>query len=377
MLLGYTFRNLIARARFVIPTMAALTLTVAAICVMVAMVGGLRQAILRSGNSTTAVVLGKNAVSESAGVVPAASLGAVKVSPGVARGASGPLVSTELVTTLSIRRDDDVLEAVPLRGVDPIAFDVHPGIKILEGRFPQEGERGVAVGSLRLGQYKHVAMGGTVRVGKKDWPVLGVFEGAGTRFGSEIWCDRRALMDDLQRTEPTVAYATLTGADAFETFQEGLTRLPDIEVISERSLRDRLLAKTTDFVIALQALILVLAIGAMFACTNAMHSAFLARNRELATLRAVGYTEGQLGTLVLQEAMFLAATSGLLGLALGSAVHGRTFAYLELGLVYTAEMTPLTAGIGLGAALIIGVCGALVPLIHVFRLDVLEVLRTG
>ncbi len=379
MLFGYTLRNLLARARFVVPTILALTFTLAAVIVMLAMVGGLQRAIEASGSSDTAIVIGKNAMTETGGKVSTTALGAAKVAPGVKSAPSGAqLISPEFVAALTLRRNqDEVLVPLTLRGVDPIALEVHPGVKLVSGRWPNQAEPGLVVGVRRVGELKGLAMGQSVRVGRKDWPVIGTFEAPGTRFESEVWADRSALLDSKKETESTVLYAILDSPAAFDGFQASVGKLPEVDVLSERQARAQLLSRTSTFVRALQALILILAIGAIFACSNSMHSTFLARIRELATLRAIGYTPFQVVTLLLQETAVLTGVSSLLGLAIAAAVHGRTFAYNELGLIYAAQVTPDIIGVAAGVALVIGLVGALTSIVHSLRLDVLQAIRTG
>jgi putative ABC transport system permease protein len=184
-------------------------------------------------------------------------------------------------------------------------------------------------------------------------------------------------MHEKQTTDPTVVYVGLTDETAIDGFKTAIAREPELSAISEKELQGRLLKQMSVFLQALQALIVILAIGAVFACANTMHSAFLARLRELATLRAIGFTPGRIVGLLLQEALIIAGVSGAMGLAVSMAINGRTFAYTELGIVYTATVTPMILATGAAVALVIGVLGAIASVIQAVRLDVLDALRTA
>jgi putative ABC transport system permease protein len=124
---------------------------------------------------------------------------------------------------------------------------------------------------------------------------------------------------------------------------------------------------------------LVLAIGSVVFCTlllvtgNTMAIAVRERVRELAVLKAVGYSDTFVLVLVMAETMLVAAIGGALGLGLvklftlrGDPTHGLLpFFYLP----------PHAVVLGLGLALAVGFLAGILPGLSAMRLRVVEALR--
>jgi putative ABC transport system permease protein len=124
---------------------------------------------------------------------------------------------------------------------------------------------------------------------------------------------------------------------------------------------------------------LILSIGAVVFFTlllvtgNTMAIAVRERVRDLAVLKAVGFSDVFVLTLVLAESMLIAALGGALGLAGaklltlgGDPTHGMLpFFYLS----------PATTVQGFGLALIVGVVAGLLPALSAMNLNVVDALR--
>jgi putative ABC transport system permease protein len=111
-------------------------------------------------------------------------------------------------------------------------------------------------------------------------------------------------------------------------------------------------------------------VGGVFACTNTMFAAVLARTREMGTLRAIGYGPAAIGASLLQESLAIGAAGGLLGF-LAATLLG------EVPLRYPAGAFYLDVGsgvrfAGLLAALVAGFLGGLLPAVRALRLSITE-----
>ena len=88
-----------------------------------------------------------------------------------------------------------------MRGVEPVAFDVH------RARPPRR--RGACSGrsSARWcigrrrprARYVGARVGGEIEFGRRRWTVVGIFDAGGTAFDSEIWADVTDVQDDTRR----------------------------------------------------------------------------------------------------------------------------------------------------------------------------------
>ena len=104
--------------------------------------------------------------------------------------------------------------------------------------------------------------------------------------------------------------------------------------------------------------ILVL-VGGVFACTNTMFAAVLARTREVGTLRSIGYGPVAVGFSLLQEALLLGLLGGLIGFWLAG-LFGEVPLKFPMGAFYL-DLSPTIRLAGLGSALLAGLLGGLVP----------------
>ena len=115
--------------------------------------------------------------------------------------------------------------------------------------------------------------------------------------------------------------------------------------------------------------VLAVVAGAM-ACANTMFAAVLARTRELATLRALGYSQGAVGFAMVQEALLVALVGGGLGCLAALAIGSVSLRYPMGALMLELDVAARAAG--LGAALASGLLGGILPAVRAVRVPLLE-----
>jgi putative ABC transport system permease protein len=277
---------------------------------------------------------------------------------------------------VNIRLPNGAVRTVNVRGVDPIALQLH-NVKLSEGALPENHAQGCVVGKQLVGKLPGFESNGHVPIGQEPWPVTGVLVAPATQFESELWCDRTALMRETRNPNIAVMYVKLTGEGAQDAFKTAVNKIADqpLAAFSEREHFQRASSSVSVYVKAISIISLILAIGATLACINAVYIAFLGRIRELATLVAIGFTRGRIALITLMESLFLTTTSGLVGLALGLLVNGRTMTMDEISLIYHATVTPQVIAYAVAVAVAIGLLGAIASVIHALRLKVLFGLR--
>jgi putative ABC transport system permease protein len=156
-----------------------------------------------------------------------------------------------------------------------------------------------------------------------------------------VWADRNRFALAIAVIPEPVLYATL------------------LEVLQPILLIARLMA------------VLVLA-GGVLALTNTMYASVLARTREMGTLRAVGYGPVAVGVSLLQESLLLAALGGLAGY-LVAGLFGEVALKFPNGAFFLDLSAPVRLT-GLGAALLAGVLGGLVPALRAGRMPLVDAL---
>jgi putative ABC transport system permease protein len=126
---------------------------------------------------------------------------------------------------------------------------------------------------------------------------------------------------------------------------------------------------------------LIMALGATFAALNTMYAAVGTRAREIATLRAIGFSGTPVVISVMIESLVLALAGGVVGALLAYLLFNN-LAVSTLGanfsqVVFQFRVTPALVRSGLLIAITIGMLGGLLPALRAARLPVTTALRAA
>jgi len=147
---------------------------------------GFRQAMTVSASPDSAIVLRSGADSEMVSGLSRDQTRIIADSPGVARTAQGPLASAELFVIINIPKRSTGTDAnVPLRGVESAAWQVRDNMKIVQGRMFEWGKDEVIVGAGAAREFSGLEVGSKIKVGRYEWPVVGIFSANGGAAESE------------------------------------------------------------------------------------------------------------------------------------------------------------------------------------------------
>ena len=346
---------------------------------------GFQAALAGAGSPDTAIVMRGGSDTELSSGLPLESTRVIKDAPGVRRSAEGVVASAELFVVVDVpKRSTGTPANVPLRGVEPAAFGVRDEVQIVEGRTFRPGTNEIIVGRSAVAQFAGIELGSTQRWGESAWEVVGIFEAGGTIAESEIWCDARVLQPAYRRGDSfNSVYARLESAAAFDAFKDALTTDPRLDVMVERE-EDYYLGQTqavTAIITGIAGVIaFLMGIGAVFGAINTMYTAVAARTREIATLRALGFSSGPVVISVMAESVALAVAGGLLGGLLAYAgfngyqtatINWQTFSQVA----FAFRVTPALLVQGIVWAVVMGFFGGLFPAVRAARLPVATALR--
>jgi putative ABC transport system permease protein len=309
----------------------------------------------------------------------------IKQAKGIRVGADGhPVASAEMtVITELIRAGGSDVDAsnVSLRGVEPTAFVLRPQLKIVQGHPFTPGLRELIVGRGVTKQFKGANVGQVIRMRGSDWTVVGVFE-SGDANESELWADLSVAQTTFGRTGTSSVRVAFDGPQALERIRSSLSGDPrlTVDVVSEQ---DYFNGQTKNFRNTIGVLAgvvtIIMGLGAVFAALNSMYAAVAARNKEIATLRAIGF--GGLAVLasVMIEALLLAVVGGLLGAVIAYVLFNNmsvsTIGQNFTQVVFNFKVTPELVVRGLVISIVIGMFGGLLPAIRAARLPVTTGLR--
>jgi putative ABC transport system permease protein len=382
----YGVRNLLRRPGRSALTLAALTLVVLLVLVVVGFTRGLEVSLAVSGDGDVVLVhsLGASENVENSSV-PARTPGVLTASlPGIRRRA-GPGGSPVAYASPELYLGTQVaVEGVPepaagvVRGVTPTAPLVRRRVQILEGSWPGPGE--VLVGRLagaKLGLGgEALAVGRTLTVEGRAWRVSGVFAAQGSTLESELWCPLEDLQQAMKRQDLSLVALTLAPGASFADVDELCKERLDLELqATPEAAYYEALRRHYGPVRSLAWLVVLLVAGAgAFAGLNAMYGAVAGRARELATLQALGYTRRAVALALVQEGALLAAAASLLASAVALlAVNGAAVRFTMGAFALRSDGVGVLFGCGTG--LLLGVVGAIPPAVRAMRLPVAEGLK--
>ncbi|HJW67788.1 MAG TPA: ABC transporter permease [Candidatus Binatia bacterium] len=384
--LSYNVRNLLVRRWTSAFTAGGIALVVAATMLLAALVSGLKQMLVSAGEADNVVVMRKGATNDGSSAVPRDAAQTIRSLTGIARGDGWmPLASPELVNQPFMRTADGGRENVLVRGVEPVAFDVHRRVKLVAGRLfaPNLGEVVVGVDAAR--RYG-AGLGRQIQFGRRHWTVVGIFDSGGTAFDSEIWADVSDIQDDTRREGYSgVRVKMAPGADVGELKRrvESDGRFT-LEVKPESTYYDEQAESANALYILVLTLAGVMGAGATFGALNTMYAAVASRTPEIGTLRALGFGRGSILLSFLAESLLLALAglvsgavlAGLAIFAVNTLLSGVAFSMMTFT-VATVLLSPSIGGLLLGVAFagVIGVLGGLGPACRAAHLPVIDALR--
>jgi len=369
----------------VIATVIGIAGVVGVLVGILSMAVGFKAAMTASGSDDKAIILRSGADSEMVSGLDHEATRIIADVPGVARGSNGPLTSPELYVMINVPKRSTGTDAnVPLRGVDPAAVQVRGNIKIMTGRMNEWGKSEVIAGVGAAQEFGGLEVGGTIKVGQSEWPVVGIFSAGGGSAESEIWTDGKLLQAAFNRGDTYQSvYVKLNSAGAFQQFKDSLSSDPRLNVkaaresdyFAEHSTTLTQLIDTLGILIAA-----LMAIGAVFGALNTMYSAVAARTREIATLRALGFGSGAIVVSLMLESLALALAGGCLGGGLAwlafNNFHTSTMNWQTFNQVaFAFRVTPGLLVRGMIWAAVIGLIGGLFPAIRAARLPIAAALR--
>jgi putative ABC transport system permease protein len=381
----YNLRSLKARWTSTIVAVLGIAGTVGVFIAMLSLARGFEATLVASGSARNAMVLRAGATSEMVSMIALDQIRVIEDAPGVARGSGGVLVSPEVVVVAQFPLKSTGTDAnVQVRGVSPKALAVRESVKIVAGRFFEPGLTELVVGRNVASSYVGFELGQTVRFGGGTWTVVGVFDAGGSAFDSELWCDANVLNQVYQRPQNLFQSVTvrLAAPDALGRFKDALTADPRVTVQVEREIdyyAKQSQALTTLITVLGTIVALVMGIGAVFAALNTMYSAVAERSREIATMRALGFSSGSVVMSFVVEALCIAGIGGMLGCAVVLPLNGLTTGTINWQtfshLAFAFRVTPLLLTAGLVFALLMGLVGGVPPAIRAARQRIAVALR--
>ncbi|MCC7012952.1 MAG: ABC transporter permease [Planctomycetes bacterium] len=381
----YAIRNLGRRPFRTLLTALSSALVAALLVATTAFVRGLGQTFSGAAQPDTAILLStvaerdvvRSTVSAGLPELVAASV------PGVRSIGSTPAVSAEIHmgTTLhlgSADQNDPREFAAFVRGVTERAFLVHEAVTLIEGRPPRTGE--VIVGQLVAEQLgadpSELALGRKLRFEGSEFEIVGRFSAPGTTIEAEIWTPLAELRGLTKRDDSSVVFVRMQSPDDFGALELFTRRRLDLELMMiPSSVYYRELSEYFAPIRAMAwAMAALIAAGAIFGGANTLNAAVQDRLRELAALRAVGYSGLAIVRSLAQEALVLAALGAVIGLALARLFIAGGAVRIAMS-AFSLRVDAIAVLVGFGGALLLGLFGTAPAALRVLRMPIAAALK--
>ena len=381
--LTYNFRNLVVRKTTTVMTALGIALTVAVLLSVLALLSGLRTAFASTGDPLQVLVMRKGATAELNSGVTRDVFQDIKFKPGITRDSSGqPMASLEMVTVINLPSVDSPQGMnVTLRGLLPVGVQMR-GLKIVEGRWFQTGQREVVVGKSIARRYPDARLHHQLRFGKGLWEVVGVMDGGESAVNSEIFGDLGQVSSDFNRQDGLssvlVQAADSSVVPALINSMNDDQKL-NVTAQTERSYYDAQTSSGAPLQFLGVFVSVIMAVGSSFAAMNTMYAAVARRSQEIGTLRVLGFSRGSILLSFLAESLLLSVLGGLLGCVLVLPLNnvstgiGNFVTFSEIA--FNFRVTPQIMLDGILFAMFMGAVGGLFPARMAARKEILTALR--
>lgn len=335
-----------------------------------------------TGADDVAIVFAASARNESDSALKPEAAALVGDVPGVAHDSVGlPLIAPQFIASTKLRRTNGELATVLVRGITPATWTLI-GTRIAHNGTHSQRSNELIAGAAASLNFVGLDPGASAKVRNTVWHVADRFESGGL-WDSELWADIASLQASFNAPAAlSVLWVKLDSPAAFATFEAALgadKRLRDLRTELQRSYYDRQVHFVSRFVrIAAAGIAAALGMGAALAIANALTLALVARRRELAILRALGYSRGTLALALVFEVWL----TGLLATLLAIAVMCFALDGVSIGsstgsqaVSFTLVVTPETTAWACAYALLLGTISAAWPAWQAVRAPLLIALR--
>lgn len=368
------------RLGLVCTTVIGVTCAVGVLISMLSMGVGARRAALGNVRADRVAILSVGALGRGQSSISKDIAVLIKDLPGIRRNASGqPIAVPEAAVFVQARRrGSGTTVGFPMYGMGAGLTDYAPELHLTAGRMFRPGLHELIASNYCAHQYEHFNVADKQIIQGIEWLVVGNFDlgrAAGSCF---VYADADTVLSAFRRSGYNDVDVMLQSPEAFDTLVNAIHANPllHVKVWHEAELAaaaeqqvNGILNFVSYFVGA------ILAVAATIGAANSLYALVDSRRRELATLRAVGFSGAPVIVSTLTEAVLLAIPGAVIGAALAWLLfNGR--AASPFGSEFHLTVTPSLALVGIVWALCMGLAGGLMPAVRSARVPVSEALRS-
>jgi ABC-type antimicrobial peptide transport system permease subunit len=233
--------------------------------------------------------------------------------------------------------------------------------------------------------------GDTFSLGDMTWIVTGIMKSEGKTFGSEIWAKR---MNRIYEPFGKANYTTLVLRTAQNTREASIAfahhlnkryTVQKLKAFSEPDYYAELTKTNNDFLVAIVAVAVVMAIGGVFGMMTTMFASIAQRIRDIGVLRLLGFKRWQVLISFMMESLTIALIGGFMGCLLARFLaHGQGSTSTISGggggpggksVAISIDVGFEVIMMGMLFTMAMGRLGGLVPAMSAMRIKILDSLR--
>jgi putative ABC transport system permease protein len=372
----YNLRSLVVRKVGTAMTVLGVALTVAVFLSILAMVQGLRNTFVETGDPLNLIAIRKGSLSEVNSFFDREIKGIVETMDGVES------VAGEIMVLINSPRTTGETTNIMVRGISDKSLELRPQLKIVEGRMLRPGLREIVVSRSIANRFRNSQLGDDLKIGRTTWKVVGILDASQTAYDSEAWADYNEIAQEFERPIYSSLLVHAKDEGAIKSIKARIEddRRVKLDVYGEKEY----FASQTNAAQPIQILGylvgVIMAIGSCFAVMNTMYAATTYRTREIATLRVLGFRRHNILLSFLFESIVLSILGGILGCLMALPIHGISTGTANFNnfaeVVFKFRITPMLMLEGMAFAVIMGSLGGLLPARLASSIPIVRALRT-
>jgi putative ABC transport system permease protein len=265
---------------------------------------------------------------------------------------------------------------MPIMGTSTNITDYLPEMHVTDGRMFRRGLHELIASNPCIRQFTGFGLGEQRALRGIDWAIVGHFD-QGDAQQCVVLADVDTLMAAFNRNTYSTVAVRLQSPSDYDKLRAALAANPTLHLEAQREREaveeqfkqlNSLLSFVSYFIGT------IMAIGATLGAMNSLYAIVDSRRRELATLRAIGFSSGAIVASILCESILLAVPGALLGAGLAWLLFNGLSAS-PFGYSFQLQVSASLLVLGIVWALVMGLVGGLLPALRAARVPVTTALR--
>lgn len=379
MLLRMNLLGVPQRLGLVCTTVIGVTCAVAVLVSMLAMGVGARREAMGNVRPDRVSLMSVDALGPAQSNITKDEAALIPDLPGIRRNAKGqPIAVPQVLVFMQGRKKGaDTSVGFPLVGSGANLTDYAPELRMTSGRMFRPGLRELIASNYCARQYQNFAVGERRVIQGSEWLVVGNFDFGRADGTCVVYADVDTVMSAFGHDSYNQVNVVLQSPATFAQLVDAIKTNPTLRLEARHEAEmaaanmqqvNGILNFVSYFVGG------IVAVAATIGAANSLYAVVESRRRELATLRAVGFSGAPVIASTLSEAILMALPGALIGAGLAWLFfNGR--AASPFGFQFHLAVTPSLALLGIGWALCMGLIGGLMPAVRAARVSVAVALR--